>query len=251
MKEELSKILHPHHQEHLLAFWDDLDETQRAHLAEQIRAVDLTLVGEMYSAYLEGANDSKSALLAEPPRAVRVGETTDGDQRAAEEAGLAAIADGTVGVVLVAGGQGSRLGFDHPKGMYPIGPISGATLFDILIGKVIATRTRAGASVPIYLMTSPATHQETLAYLDRENNFGVPASEIMIFCQGTMPAVDARSGKILLKSKDSLFLSPDGHGGMLAALNRCKALHDMRQRGIKHLFIFRSIIRWPRFAILR
>lgn len=238
MKEELLTILRPYHQEHLLAFWDELDQEEQAHLAEQIKAIDLALITKMYAACGTETNHSQNTLLAEPPVAVRMGASTDVDQRAAEQAGLAALADGTVGVALVAGGQGSRLGFDHPKGMYPIGPISGSTLFDILFGKVIATRSRAKASVPIYLMTSPATHQETLAYLNREQNFGIPAAEIMVFCQGTMPAVDATNGKLLLKSKSSLFLSPDGHGGMLAALNRCEALRDMQRRGIKHLFYF-------------
>ncbi len=238
MKEDLLKILQPYHQEHLLAFWDELDQSQQGRLAEQIKTVDLPRVAEMYSACCEETTGSQDASRAEPPLAIRVGETNDADAQEAERAGLAALAEGTVGVALVAGGQGSRLGFDHPKGMYPIGPISGATLFDILLGKVIATRTRANAPVPIYLMTSPATHQETISYLKREQNFGIPASEIMVFCQGTMPAVDATTGKLLLESKGSLFLSPDGHGGMLSALSRCAALEDMRQRGIKHLFYF-------------
>ena len=238
MKEDLLKILQPYHQEHLLAFWDELDQTQQCRLADQIKTVDLSRIAEMYSACCQETTGSQDASRAEPPFAIRVGETTDADERKAEQTGLAALADGTVGVVLVAGGQGSRLGFDHPKGMYPIGPISGATLFDILLGKVIATRTRANALVPIYLMTSPATHEETLSYLESEQNFGIPASEIMVFCQGTVPAVDATDGKLLLDSKDSLFLSPDGHGGMLSALRRCAALEDMRQRGIKRLFYF-------------
>ncbi|MEC7695891.1 MAG: UDPGP type 1 family protein [Planctomycetota bacterium] len=238
MKEDLLKILQPYHQEHLLAFWDELDQAQQGRLAEQIKTVDLPRVAEMYSACCGKTTSSQDASRAEPPVAVRLGETTDADEREAEQVGLAALAEGKVGVALVAGGQGSRLGFDHPKGMYPIGPISGATLFDILLGKVIATRTRANAPVPIYLMTSPATHQETVSYLKSEQNFGIPASEIMVFCQGTMPAVDATTGKLLLESKGSLFLSPDGHGGMLSALSRCAALEDMRQRGIKHLFYF-------------
>jgi UDP-N-acetylglucosamine/UDP-N-acetylgalactosamine diphosphorylase len=85
-------------------------------------------------------------------------------------------------------------------------------------------------------MTSPATHDETIAFLDRHDRFGLPAEDLRIFCQGTMPAVDADTGKLLLAEPGSLFLSPDGHGGMLAALDASGCLTDCRQRGVDVLF---------------
>ena len=85
-------------------------------------------------------------------------------------------------------------------------------------------------------MTSPATHLETIAYLSENQNFGLPAQDVMVFCQGTMPAVDAQSGKLLLAQRDALSLSPDGHGGLLAAFKRSGAMDDARRRGIQHLF---------------
>ena len=136
----------------------------------------------------------------------------------------------------VAGGQGSRLGFDHPKGMYPIGPVSGASLLQIHFEKALAAARRYGAAVPIYMMTSPVTHDEQVAFLDEHNRFGLPADDVVLFCQGTMPAVDAATGKLLLAAKDSLFLSPDGHGGTVAALAASGAIEHMRRRGIEHLF---------------
>ncbi len=238
MKEELLNILRPYDQEHLVSFWDELDEKQQLHLATQVKGIDLARVAEMYSQCCDEIGHAKSALRAGPPVAVRMSDLGGAETKEAEEVGLAALAEGTVAVALVAGGQGSRLGFNHPKGMYPIGPLSSASLFDILLGKVAATGAFADASIPVYLMTSPATHDETLAYLKDTQNFGIPESEMTVFCQGTLPAVDATSGKLLLESKDSLFLSPDGHGGMLSALEQCQALRDMQQRGIKHLFYF-------------
>jgi UDP-N-acetylglucosamine/UDP-N-acetylgalactosamine diphosphorylase len=86
------------------------------------------------------------------------------------------------------------------------------------------------------MMTSPVTHEEQAAFLEEHGRFGVPAEDMRLFCQGTMPAVDAESGRLLLAAKDSLFLSPDGHGGTVAALAASGAIDDMRRRGIEHLF---------------
>ncbi len=138
--------------------------------------------------------------------------------QAARDRGERALRDGKIGAVLVAGGQGTRLGFDHPKGLFPIGPLSQAPLFQILFEKLLAVRRRYGVSIPLYIMTSPATHDETVAALDEHAQFGLPAEDVIVFCQGTMPAVDDQTGKLLLEERGSLFLSPDGHGGMLRAL---------------------------------
>jgi UDP-N-acetylglucosamine/UDP-N-acetylgalactosamine diphosphorylase len=143
-----------------------------------------------------------------------------------------------VGVILVAGGQGTRLGFDHPKGMFPIGPISGRSLFQIYVEKILAAGRRHGVRIPLYLMTSPATHKKTKAFFSRHHNFGLEAEDLIIFRQGTMPAVDAASGRVLLERPGQIALSPDGHGGTLAALARSGALADIQQRGLRHLFYF-------------
>ena len=158
--------------------------------------------------------------------------------RRPKPAGAEALAAGKVAALLVAGGQGTRLGFDHPKGLYRIGPVSQASLFQILMEKMLAAGRRYGVSIPLYLMTSPATHAETLEYLAANGRFGLPEQDLHVFCQGTMPAVDAESGRLLLESPGSLALSPDGHGGMLAALARSGGLDDLAARGIEQLFYF-------------
>jgi UDP-N-acetylglucosamine/UDP-N-acetylgalactosamine diphosphorylase len=139
-------------------------------------------------------------------------------------------------VIIVAGGQGTRLGFDAPKGVFPIGPVSGASLFQILLEKIRAARDRYQAAIPLYVMTSPATHADTAAYLTKHEQFGLPEEDVQLFCQGTMPAVDPATGKLLLADKGRLFLSPDGHGGMLSGFYRSGALADCEQRGVRHLF---------------
>jgi UDP-N-acetylglucosamine/UDP-N-acetylgalactosamine diphosphorylase len=179
------------------------------------------------------------ARRAEPAPAMRLADRQSGrgwSSTDARKKGAEALASGEVGVLLVAGGQGSRLGFEHPKGMYSIGPVSGASLLQIHFEKALASARRYGAFVPIYMMTSPVTHDEQADYLDQHNRFGLPADDVVLFRQGTMPAVDAKTGKLLLAEKNSLFLSPDGHGGTVAALAASGAIDHMRRRGIKHLF---------------
>jgi UDP-N-acetylglucosamine/UDP-N-acetylgalactosamine diphosphorylase len=122
--------------------------------------------------------------------------------------------------------------------MFPIGPISQRSLFAIHVEKIVALGRRYGVRIPLYLMTSPATHQETVAFFAEKGRFGLPEDDLRVFCQGTMPAVDAASGKLLLERQERIFQSPDGHGGMLAALARSGALDDMRRRGIEQLFYF-------------
>jgi UDP-N-acetylglucosamine/UDP-N-acetylgalactosamine diphosphorylase len=229
-------MLRPHGQEHVLRYWDELDMAGRRKLAAQIEAVDLALLASL--ARQQSATHDWAALArkASPPPAMRLADRTGHKATEARQCGAASLAAGKIGVIIVAGGQGSRLGFEHPKGLFSIGPVSGASLLQIHFEKVLAAARHYGAAVPVYLMTSPVTHDEQLEYLAEHKNFGVPAADVMLFCQGTMPAVDAETGRLLLAEKDSLFLSPDGHGGMLAALSGSGAIADMRRRGIEHLF---------------
>jgi len=239
MKNELLKQLAAGGQEHLLAFWDELDDAGRQSLAEQIRAIDFDLIDRIF-AHRHDVTDVRQLLQrAAPPPAFRLDEsknrfTGEEAQRRGEEAAAA----GQLGVVLVAGGQGTRLGFEHPKGMFPIGPVSRRTLFQIHVEKIIAAARRYGVSIPLYLMTSPATHDETVAFFRDNDRFGLPEDDLIVFCQGTMPAVDAGTGKILLSERGRIATGPDGHGGMLAALKNSRALDDMRRRRIEHLFYF-------------
>ncbi|HEV3418013.1 MAG TPA: UTP--glucose-1-phosphate uridylyltransferase [Pirellulales bacterium] len=239
LKSALEKQLAEYGQQQLLAFWDELSEPERRALAEQIAQVDFATVAELMKRQQHVADFAALAARAETPPAFRLGagdnQFTAADAR---EAGAAALARGEVGAILVAGGQGTRLGFPHPKGMFPIGPVSGAPLFQILFEKLLAIGRRFGVRVPLYLMTSPATHDETVAYLDEKQRFGLAADHLHLFCQAQMPAVEIGTGRLLLDDKSRLALSPDGHGGMLAALAKSGGLADMARRGLRLLFYF-------------
>lgn len=237
MKSKLLDILRPQGQEHLLAFWDELAPFERESLAKQIEAIDFNLIHRLFEDRDSQGDVRELAAKAEPPPAFRLDTTKNAftpeqARRRADEA----LAAGEFGVVLVAGGQGTRLGFDHPKGMFPIGPLSNKTFFQIFVEKIIAAGRRYGVRIPLYVMTSPATHDETVRFFAQYERFGLPADDLIIFCQGTMPAVDAQTGRVLLESPAKIAATPDGHGGMLAALAQSGALDQMDQRGIRRLF---------------
>lgn len=230
---ELAQHLAAHGQEHLLHGWDQLSETEKQELSDQIRRIDFPALRALYSAHQESASalPARSAIgplpvrpLTTPPEIISLGEE--------------ALRRGEVAVLLVAGGQGSRLGFEQPKGMYPVGPVSRATLFQIHAEKVLATSKRYGRPVPFLVMTSRATHDETEAFFQANNFFGLAREDVVFFQQGTMPAVDVATGKVLLEAPGKLFLSPNGHGGTLTALRETGTLAKMQTRGIRHVFYF-------------
>jgi UDP-N-acetylglucosamine/UDP-N-acetylgalactosamine diphosphorylase len=162
----------------------------------------------------------------------------EGVERAtAVERGAEMLRRGEVGVILVAGGQGSRLGFEGPKGAFPVGPVSQATLFEIHCRKILALERKFGASIPLYIMTSQTNDAATRSFLGDHGRFGLADERVRYFAQGMWPALDA-SGNILLEGPDSLFMSPDGHGGVLRALRENGMLDDMERRGVRTLFYF-------------
>ena len=237
MKDELLALLTAVGQEHLVAFWDELDEARRSRLAGQIHDIDFDLMARLYRGQEAEPDWAALAAKAEPPPAFRLeGCCEELRLEGARRRGEATLAGGKLAVILVAGGQGTRLGFDHPKGMLPLGPVSGHSIFQLQIEKLIAVANRYGSRIPLYLMTSPATHEETIAYLVEHDRFGLPPDDLHVFCQAAMPAVDAKTGKVLLAGREAVSLSPDGHGGMVAALIGSGSLDDLKRRGIEQLF---------------
>ncbi len=228
-------------QAHVLHWWEDLTTGQQTALSEQLAKVDFSQIRKLSSGSNAETSAESSAEQSEraapPAQIVRLpqSEQSQADWRAAETKGQELLAAGKVGAILVAGGQGTRLGFPHPKGMFPIGPVSGHSLFQILAEQLLARARIAGTSIPYYIMTSDATHEETVDFFQQHEYFGLAAEHVCFFKQGNMPAVDANSGKLLLAEKDRLCQSPNGHGGLLFALKDAGLIEDMRQRGIDYL----------------
>ncbi len=232
--EHLLQTLRHHAQEHVLTEWDNLDAAGRRALLDQLLGLDFEQLSHLY-AQRDRIFAVPSADQIDPVPVIPL-QTPENPRR--KRMGEEALRQGTVAVLVVAGGQGSRLGFEHPKGMFPIGPITKKSLFQIHAEKVRALRRRYEAAIPFLVMTSPATHEETLAYFAEHNHFGLPRDSAAFFCQGTMPALDLATGRLLLEAPGRLFLSPDGHGGTLTALAKSGLLQRLHQQGIRHIFYF-------------
>src|SRR4051812_27972224 len=237
----LAETLARHGQEHLIRWWGELDDEGRAHLAAEIETIDFAQLDDLIRRLVREEAPSTPAAALDPAR-VRPVEVlrlpqTDAERaarRRAAEVGAAELAAGRVGVVLVAGGQGTRLGFDGPKGTYPIGPVSAASLFQIHAEKIVALGRRHGHAIPLYVMTSPENHEATARFFAEHDHFNL--DRVRFFVQGQMPAVDESSGKVLLEEKGHVALSPDGQGGTLPALaspgpeGGPSCLDEMRER---------------------
>jgi UDP-N-acetylglucosamine/UDP-N-acetylgalactosamine diphosphorylase len=243
MLEHVRSRLREFGQEHLLRWWDELDDPPRAALLAAIDHVDFSLLEQLVQQSKEAPAAAESlrrkAHRATPPAAlIRQPQSTSdkAEWQAARDRGTALLAAGRVGAILVAGGQGTRLDFPHPKGMFPIGPVSNKSLFQLLAEQLLARGRRAGVAIPYYVMTSDATHNETVDYFRTHNFLGLDPGIVHFFQQGNMPAVDDLTGRVLLAGKGELSQSPDGHGGMLSALASSGLLDDMRRRGIEYLY---------------
>ncbi len=161
---------------------------------------------------------------------------TDHDGKAqALEAGETALRNGEVAIVTVAGGQASRLGFDGPKGAFPLGAISGASLFQMFAGQIKCLREKYSCELPWIIQTGPGNHEETQRFFDKRSFFGLGSNTVQFVCQGTLPAL-APNGDLLLSAPDRLFRNPDGHGGVYRALKVSGTIPRLRKAGISTLF---------------
>ncbi len=227
-KKELAKA----GQAHVLRFWDILGAAERDALLAQIDEIDFGEVARM-KRMLAGRNVA-AAVTPRPAPVVKWSRRTYGEAFAEGEAQLR---KGRVAVLLVAGGQGSRLGYDGPKGAYGIGPVSGMPLFYFHARKIVRLVRLYGKPVPFYIMTSDVNDAATRACFEDHDYFGLNPADVIFFKQGVWPALDAE-GRLILEAPGRIFVSPDGHGGTLTALAKNGCLDDMTARGIRSVFYF-------------
>lgn len=224
-------------QSHVLHFFNDLDDAGKAQLLDQIECIDWPEVARLVESHVKAKPRFELPDNIEPapfyPR-TPTGELND-KYRQAREAGEKLIREGKVAAFTVAGGQGTRLGWDAPKGTFPATPIRKLPLFGVLAEYIIRAQEKWDATIPWYIMTSPANDAPTRDFLEDHDYFDLDDRNIMLFPQAMMPALDMRTGKALLAAKDSLALSPNGHGGSLKALYTSGAIDDMKQRGVEQI----------------
>ncbi len=221
---------------------DRLAPDDAARLEAELAETDLELVARLVRdlVLVERPPLGGEITPADPDDFVRIPSTPAEieAERTARREGERILAEGRVAAVLLAGGQGSRLGFDGPKGDYPFAPITGRTLFWQHCTTIAALRERHRAPLPLYILTSPTNDEETRAIFGANDHFGLGADTVHFVVQGTLPAVDATTGALLREAPGRLALSPDGHGGLLMALRNSGALDEMAAAGIDTLFTY-------------
>ena len=235
---ELRAALSDSGQGHLLLALDRLEPARRSAFRAELRALDLARVGEMGAVL--GAKPEHPAREEFGPAEVFPLERSAEQAGRAERArrlGAQALSRGEVGWLLVAGGQASRLGIEAPKGTFPVGPVTGRTLFEVFARKLLGARERFGATIPWYVMTSQANDAATRAFFEEHGHFGLDRRDVVFFRQGMLPALDPQ-GRVLLAARDRIFWAPDGHGGVLTALASSGALSDAKGRGLRTLSYF-------------
>jgi UDP-N-acetylglucosamine/UDP-N-acetylgalactosamine diphosphorylase len=232
--DQANALLKKNGQEHILAHWKSLSSASRKALLSQIESIDFKSVKRCQEVLKKC--DELAAKKGKPV-APKVAELKGASLKKAIEAGEKELAAGHVGILLVAGGQGSRLGFDGPKGAYSIGPITGSSLFNFHARKVLALSFRYSVNIPFYIMTSEANYEATVEHFEENDYFGLNPDDVIFFKQGMWPGMTAE-GKIILDRPDHIFMSPDGHGGVISALKANGCFVDMRKRGVNTIFFF-------------
>ncbi|MCP4259141.1 MAG: UDPGP type 1 family protein [Planctomycetes bacterium] len=238
--ENIKKLLKKHNQSHLLAFWDRLSTVQRQHLLSQINQLDLAKIDYWVTDYVKKAASDKIAVNLTPAQFYNYEPSDQNKKRKYAKAvklGKDLIRQGKVAAFVVAGGQGTRLGFNGPKGDFPISPIKNKTLFQIFAEYIAAASNKYKTICPWYIMTSPLNRARTEEIFRSNQYYGLEPKDVFIFQQGTMPNF-SEDGRILLSDEANLSCSPDGHGGSLKALYQSGAIENMKRRGVEYISYF-------------
>ncbi len=240
LSQEADKIrqeLEKHNQQHLLKFYDQLTPDELQSLLDDIKTIDLNATDRWIEKYVTSTPEEIVPEQFDPapyyplnPEDAQVRQKYDQAKKLGEEL----IAGGKVAAFVVAGGQGTRLGFDGPKGNFPVSPVKNKPLFQLFAEMIRSASKKYNTALPWYIMTSPLNHNQTVEFFKENAYFGLPKEDVFIFQQGTLPNF-AFDGKILLAEKHQIARSPDGHGGSLKALYDSGAIDHMKKRGVKHI----------------
>ncbi len=230
-KRQAQALLKKEGQEQLLRFYDELSVRQRKKLLNQIETLDFSLVDLIRQP--DAANERGKI---EPLGALTAHEI-DENREKYEKAGLEALKKGQIAAVLLAGGQGTRLGADKPKGTYNVGITKDLYIFECIINNILDVVKKCGTYMPLYVMTSEKNNDQTVAFFKEHNYFGYDEKHIRFFRQQMAPAVGF-DGKMLLEEKDAVATSPNGNGGWFQSMNRLGLVEEMRKAGVTHVSAF-------------
>lgn len=236
-------------QKQVFAFYDKLTTGEKGTLYQQLSAIDPEHINKIVDTALNPpkpeSEDAKPKLEQLPESATSSGiDSKKEDLDKWYNSGIELISQNTVGVVLMAGGQGTRLGSSAPKGCYDIGLPSSKSLFQLQAERIwkaqkLAEKThnKDEVIIPWYIMTSGPTRKPTEDFFEKHSYFGLSRHNVIFFEQGTLPCI-SNDGKILLESKSKVAVAPDGNGGLYQALISSGVVGDMKRRGIKHIHAY-------------
>lgn len=228
MKYKISEILNMLNQEHIVRHMQQLTDTERLKMLAHIDTLDLSVLDE------DDAEEQRGSF--EPLYATTLNDIAQKIDHFTE-IGLQAIREGKVGAVLLAGGQGSRLGFEHPKGMFNIGVDRDLYIFECLINNLMDVTRKAGAWVPLFIMTSVDNNKETREFFEQHDYFGYSADNVLFFVQEQLPTVDTQ-GKLMLSGRGKVSTAPNGNGGWYASMAKNGMLKVVQNAKIEWLNVF-------------
>ena len=232
--EEAVELLKKHNQEQLLNFYDELTDSQKEDLLKQISNIDFELMQSLYeNLYVKTLEENYIDPIENP---VIKDKMNEDDKNRYSEIGASAIKNGELAICSMAGGQGTRLGHEGPKGTFIVDIEPAKSIFEILTDKLKAAHEKYSVYINWYIMTSESNNDETVKFFEDNNYFGYSKEHIRFFKQGELPLLDF-DGKIVLQEKGKIFMAADGNGGIFEALCRNNILDDMRQKNIKYLCI--------------
>ena len=216
------------HQEHIAAHMKTLSEADRLAMTKQIDDLDFSVLSA-------GETNEERGTFA-PLFATTLSEIQEQCSKFTD-IGLQAIRGGKVGAVLLAGGQGSRLGFDHPKGMFNIGVERELYIFECLINNLLEVTRQADAWIPLFIMTSVDNNKETQEFFEQHNYFGYSSENVWFFIQEQLPTVDT-DGKLMLSGNGTISTAPNGNGGWYASMAKTGMLKIVQEAKIEWLNVF-------------
>lgn len=223
-------------QTHIFEHYDELSDGEKERLCAQVLEANFKLVKKLYIGGTADEPSSAEAKDIKPANGIIKAKMAKSDRLSYIKEGLSAMRNGKVSAITLAGGQGTRLGHDGPKGTYDIGLPSHRTLFQLQCDSLKRISEDAGYAIPWYIMTGPDNHLMTEQYFMNNDYLGYGENNIKLFTQGALPLID-KEGKAVMKNKSELYCGPDGNGGVFAAAEGSGIVDDMKSKGIEWVFI--------------